>query len=134
VIFRTGHLGPNLVDLDTWSPAELPKSVLAPIRAPSTGDELLVGALCGGADGPWHKVGQSATWRRSDSLLHTFGRSAPRARTVRNGAEGLLRSRPISRLPGGTLSRRDPRACLSIGRTPKTPLVNVELKKGEDLR
>ena len=63
-------------------------------------------------------------------------RSAPEARTVRSGAKGLLlRSRPRSRLPGGTpLGRRDPRVCLGVGRPPKTPLVDVEPKRGEDLR
>jgi hypothetical protein len=57
-------------------------------------------------------------------------------RTVRDGAEGLLlRSRPRSRLPGGTPSgRRDPRVCLGVGRPFKTSLVNVEPKRGENLR
>jgi hypothetical protein len=37
-------------------------------------------------------------------------------------------------LPGGTPSgRRDPRPCLGTGRPPKTPLIDVELKIGEDL-
>jgi hypothetical protein len=36
-------------------------------------------------------------------------------------------------LPGGTLSRRrDPRVCHEIGRSPKTPLYDVESKIGED--
>jgi hypothetical protein len=30
--------------------------------------------------------------------------------------------------------RREPRVCLAVGRPHKTPLVNVELKRGEDLR
>jgi hypothetical protein len=62
--------------------------------------------------------------------LRTSGRS------VRDGAKGLLiRSRPRSRLPGETPSgRRDPRVCLGIGMPPKTPLVDVEPKRGEDLR
>jgi hypothetical protein len=69
--------------------------------------------------------------------LRTSGRSAPQARTVRDGAEGLLlrSSRPRSCLLGGTPSgRRDRRVCLGIGRPPKTPLVDVEPKSGEDLR
>jgi hypothetical protein len=75
--------------------------------------------------------------------LRTSGRSAPGlrqsvpgAQIVRDGAEGhLLCSRPRSRLPGGTpSSRRDPRVCLSIGRPPKTPLVDEEPKRGEDSR
>jgi hypothetical protein len=81
------------------------------------------------ADGPQPSAGAAPP-------LHTSGRSTPGARTVRDGAEGLLlRSRPRSCLPGGTSSgRRDPRVCLGVGRPPKTPLVDVELKKGEDLR
>jgi hypothetical protein len=68
--------------------------------------------------------------------LHTSGRSTPGARTVRDGTEGLLlRSGPRSRLSGGTPSgRRDRRVCLGVGRPPKMPLVDVEPKRGEDLR
>jgi hypothetical protein len=55
--------------------------------------------------------------------------------TVHNGVEGLLHNKPISLLPGGTLSRRrDPTVCLGIDRLPKTPLVDIEPKGGEDLR
>jgi hypothetical protein len=86
------------------------------------------GAPYGGADGPRHKAGRSSTWRRSDS-------SSVGAQKVRDGVEGLLRSRPRSRLSGGTPSgSRDPRVCLGVGRPPKTPLVDVEPKRGEDLR
>jgi hypothetical protein len=82
-----------------------------------------------GPDGP--RPGAGAT-----PPLHTFGRSAPGARTVHDGAEGLLlHSRPRSCLPGGTPSgRRDLRVCLGVGRRPKMPLVDVEPKRGEDLR
>jgi hypothetical protein len=82
-----------------------------------------------GPDGP--RPGAGAT-----PPLCTSGRSAPGAQTVRDGAEGLLpRSRPRSRLPGGTPSgRRDRRVCLGVGRPPKTPLVDVEPKRGGDLR
>jgi hypothetical protein len=68
--------------------------------------------------------------------LCLFRQSVPGARTVRDGAECLLlRSRPRSHLPEGTPSgRRDPRVCLGVGRPPKTPLVDVEPKRGEDLR
>jgi hypothetical protein len=67
------------------------------------------------------------------SSLRTSGRFTPSARTVRDDAESrLLRSRPRSRLSGGTPSgRRDHRVCLEIGRSPKTSLVDVELKRGE---
>jgi hypothetical protein len=68
--------------------------------------------------------------------LCMFGLSVHGARTVRDDAESrLLRSRPRSRLPGGTLSgRRDSRVCLGIGKPPKTPLVDVEPKRDKDLR
>jgi hypothetical protein len=52
--------------------------------------------------------------------LRTSGRSARWARTVRDGAESLLRSKPRSRLPGETPSgRRDRRVCLGVGRLPR---------------
>jgi hypothetical protein len=55
------------------------------------------------------------------------------ARTVHDGVEGLLlRNRPRSRLPGGTPSGRDPRVCLGIDKPPKTPLVDIEPKRGEE--
>jgi hypothetical protein len=59
-----------------------------------------------------------------------------RTYTVCDGAESrLLRSRSRFRLPGGTPSgRRDSRVCLGIGRPLKTPLVDVEPKRGEDSR
>jgi hypothetical protein len=52
--------------------------------------------------------------------LHASERSAPRARTVCDGAYGLLlHSRPSSRLPRGNPSgRRDPRVCLGVDRPP----------------
>jgi hypothetical protein len=64
------------------------------------------------------------------------GRSLRGAQTVHYGAKGhLLHSGPRSHLPGGTPSgRRDPRVCRVVGRRPKMPLVDVELKRGEDLR
>jgi hypothetical protein len=88
-----------------------------------------VGALYGGTDGP-----QPGT--RVVAALCMSERSVSRARTVCDGIEGLLlRSRLRSRLPGGTPSgRRDPRVCLGVGRPPKTPLVDVEPKRDENLR
>jgi hypothetical protein len=52
---------------------------------------------------------------------------------VHDAAEGhLLRSKPGSRLPGGTPSwRRDLRLCLGIDRPDETPLVDVEPKRGK---
>jgi hypothetical protein len=68
--------------------------------------------------------------------LSTSERSASGAQTVHNGTEGcLLCRRPRSHLPEGTpLERRDPRVCLGIGRPPKTLLVDVGPKRGEDSR
>jgi hypothetical protein len=64
--------------------------------------------------------------------------TVPGARTVCDDVEGrVLRShsRPRSRLPRGTPSgRRDLMMCLGVGRPPKTSLVNVKLKRGEDSR
>jgi hypothetical protein len=55
---------------------------------------------------------------------------------VCDGAESrLLHSRPRSCLPRGTPSgRRDPKVCLGIERLPKTTLVDIEPKRGEDSR
>jgi hypothetical protein len=60
-------------------------------------------------NGPRPSAGASPPLRMSK-------RSAPGAQTVHDGTEGLLlRSRPRSRLPGGTLlGRRDPRVCLGL--------------------
>jgi hypothetical protein len=82
-----------------------------------------------GSDGP--RPGAGAT-----PPLRTSRRSVLGARMVHDGAEGLLlHSRPRSRFLKGTPSgRRDCRVCLGIGRPPKTPLVDVEPKRGEDLR
>jgi hypothetical protein len=62
--------------------------------------------------------------------------TAPAAWMVHNDAEGrLFDSRPRYRLLGWTLSgRRDPQVCLGSCRPPKTPLVDVEQKRGENLR
>jgi hypothetical protein len=61
--------------------------------------------------------------------------SAPGASTVRNDTESLfLHNIPRSRLPGQIPSgKKDPRLCLGIGRPPKTHLVDIEPKRGEDL-
>jgi hypothetical protein len=110
--------------------------VLAPIRVPNTRKERLAvlsveaRMVSGtGSDSPRHGVGATPP-------LRTSGQSASGAQTVRDGTEGLLfHSRPRSRLPGGTLSgRRDRRVCLGVGRSSKTPLVDVESKRGADLR
>jgi hypothetical protein len=49
--------------------------------------------------------------------------------------KGFLCNRSRFCLSGGIPSgRRDPRVCLGIGRPPKTSLVDVESKRGKDLR
>jgi hypothetical protein len=90
---------PDFVDLQPCSPAESPKSVLASIQAPNTRkDHLTVFSAeartvrSTGPDGPRPGAGTTPP-------LRTSVRSAPRARTVRDGAEGLLlRSRTRSRM------------------------------------
>jgi hypothetical protein len=68
--------------------------------------------------------------------LRMYGRFAPGAQTVHDGAKCLLllrRSR--SHLLRGTpLGRRDPKVCLGVSRPPKTSLFDVEPKRGENLR
>jgi hypothetical protein len=105
------------------------KSVLVPIRTPITTMKTGGGALRGGADGSRSGVRRSATWRRG--LL--FLPDEPDGPRVRR--DGGVRRQRLNLAPGGTSSgRRDPRLCLGIGRTPKTPLIDVEPKKDEDLR
>jgi hypothetical protein len=53
------------MDLYVLSPAEMPKSVLAPIRAPITALRTSGGALSTGANGLRLGVGRSATWHRA---------------------------------------------------------------------
>jgi hypothetical protein len=137
VIFRTGHLRARfLVDLDTcpqWSRQKVCwcRSGRQTLERTAWRYSLRRRgrSVAQVTNGPWPGAGAIPP-------LRTTGRSAPGARTVRNGAEGLLlHSRPRSRLLGGTASgRRDRRACLSVGIPPKTPLVDVEPKRGEDLR
>jgi hypothetical protein len=53
---------------------------------------------------------------------------------VRDGAEGrLLRNRPRSHIPDAS-RRRNLRVCFGVSRSPNTPLVDIELKRCEDLR
>jgi hypothetical protein len=110
--------------------------VLAPIRVPNTGKNCL--AVLSAEARAVHSTGPDSPRPGAGATppLCTSRRSAPGARTVRDGAEGrLLRIRPRSHLPGGTpLGRGDPRVCLGIGKPPKMPLVDVDPKIGEDLR
>jgi hypothetical protein len=116
-------------------PAESPKSVLAPIRTPNTGDEPPGGTLYGGLHGP--RTGPDSP--RPDvgvaPPLCMSGRSTLGTQTVHDGTKGLFRSKSRSRLLGGTPSgRRDPRVCFDVGRPPKTPLFDIEPKRCKDLR
>jgi hypothetical protein len=76
--------------------------------------------------------------RRSGSFSAYVQTTVPGARTVCDDVEGrVLRShsRPRSHVPRGTPSRRrDLRMCLGVGRAPKTSLVDVKPKRGEDSR
>jgi hypothetical protein len=101
-------------------PTESPKSVLAPIWAPNAGTNHLAvlsteawTVRSTGTNGP--RPGTGAV-----PPLRTSVRSAPVAQTVRS--------------EGTTSRRRDSRVCLGVGRPRKTPLVDVEPKRGEDLR
>jgi hypothetical protein len=78
-------------------------------------------------------TGRPAAWAQERLLLcvRPDGLRQRLDRTERR----LLRSRPRSRLSRGTPSgRRDSRVCLNIGKSPKTSLVDVELKRDEDSR
>jgi hypothetical protein len=98
VIFGTRHLRARfLADLDTWIPSGVAKKCVGAdlganhwemnrLEVLSTEARMVRGI---GPDDP-----------RSGHRSSSFVRSAPRARTVRGGAEGrLLRSRPRSHLP-----------------------------------
>jgi hypothetical protein len=87
-----------------------------------------VGSTAGiGPDGPRPDAGATTPLRTSGpdigatTPLRTSGRSASRAWTVHDDAEGLLfRCGPRSRLRGGTPSgRRDRSVCLGVSRPPK---------------
>jgi hypothetical protein len=47
-------------------------------------------ALCGGADGPRHRAGHSATWTQERILLDTLSNGPRLGRTVRDSADGRL--------------------------------------------
>jgi hypothetical protein len=62
-----------LADPDTYSPAESPKSVLAPIWALITTMITSGGALCRGADGPQPGTGLVEREIGSNLFLNNFG-------------------------------------------------------------
>jgi hypothetical protein len=81
------------------------------------------GILCGGADGLRHDAGLMFPPDEPDD---------PRP-CVRMGDEVCWQR--LNLAPGRTPSgRRGRRPCLEIERSPKTPLTDVEPKRGEDLR
>jgi hypothetical protein len=85
---------------------------LAPIRTPITAMRTGGGALCGGADGPRPGAGARVLPDESDG---------PR---VHKGSG-------VRRLRLNFAPRRDPSG--RIDRPPKTPLIDVEPDRGEDL-
>jgi hypothetical protein len=116
-------------------PSGVPKSVLAPIRVPITAMRTDGGALCRGADGPRPEArGRDLAQGRGSCLTsRTVHAWWPNSSRVRRGG-GVRRQRldlAPRRAPSG---RRDLRLCLGIGRPPKTPLIDIEPMRGEDLR
>jgi hypothetical protein len=110
------------------SPAESPKSVLAPIWAPITVMSTDGGALCGGADG---LRARGARYDRDLTQRLGFLPDEPDGPGVRRGSG--VRPQHLDLAPGGTPSgRRDPKVCLGIGIPSKTALNDVELERGED--
>jgi hypothetical protein len=61
VILGTGHLGANLVDLDTLVPSGVAKKYVGVDLGAKHWNEPFGSALYGGADDPWPWAGQSAT-------------------------------------------------------------------------
>ena len=82
-------MGRFLADLDTYSPAESPKSMLTPFWRRQSLKRTSGGALCTGADGPRAGAGRSAALCEAAVL-------SGQARTVRGtGPDG---PRPGARL------------------------------------
>jgi hypothetical protein len=124
----------DLIGLYASSPTELPKSVLAPIRTPITPMRIGGGALCASANGPRPapdsprpSTGAGFLPDEPDGTRLMTGRST-RAQGWRSSSTA-----PKSRSREGPVGRRNPRLCLGIGRPSKTPLIDVEPERGEDL-
>jgi hypothetical protein len=64
------------MSLYVFSPAESPKSMLAPFSGAKHSTRTGGGALWSGADGPRPVAGRSATWRRARVPCLTAGRFA----------------------------------------------------------
>jgi hypothetical protein len=122
---------PAIEDRSNRSSCEVPRGVTkkcvgtdpAPITAIRTGS----GTLCGGTDDPRPRARRSTTWRRGQGFCLT-------SRTVRAcaGATEFADVAWISLLGGTPSRRRDPKVCLGINRSPKTPLNDIESERGED--
>jgi hypothetical protein len=92
-------MGRFLADLDTYSPAESPKSMLTPFGSAKYSRRTSGGALWSGADGPRHRAGRSATWREAAVLTG-------QTRTVRGtGPDGPRVRRGDGRSPAAPGSR-----------------------------
>jgi hypothetical protein len=77
-------MGRFLADLDTYSPAESPKSMLTPFQRRQSLKRTSGGVLWSGTDGPRPGAGRSATWREAAVLsgqtrtVHDIGPDGPR--------------------------------------------------------
>src|SRR5690242_16721187 len=92
-------MGRFLADLDTYSPAESPKSMLTLFRRRQSLKRIGGGALCTWADGPRAGAGRSAAWCEAAVL---FGQT----RTVRDTGPDGPRPGAGARIP-----------CLTAGRS-----------------
>jgi hypothetical protein len=79
-------MGRYLADLDTYSLAESPKSMLTPFSGAKHSTRTGGGALCTDADGPRTRAGRSATWYRGwrslldGRMVRALGPDGPRVR------------------------------------------------------
>jgi hypothetical protein len=92
-------MGRFLADLDTYSPAESPKSMLTPFRRRQSLKRTSGGALWSSTDGPRPGAGRSATWREAAAL-------SGQTRTVRGTGPDGPRPGAGARVP-----------CLTAGRS-----------------
>jgi hypothetical protein len=94
-------MGRFLADLDTYSLAESPKSMLTTFWRRQSLKRTSGGALWPGVDGPRHRAGRSATWREAEVLSGL-------ARTVRGTGPDGPRPGVQARVPCLTAGRSAP--------------------------
>jgi hypothetical protein len=82
------------------------------------GKKLFGGNLCGGTDGPWHRAGRSATWRRSGSTLHSSGRSVPKAEWSVIAQKVFSVKNPRNHPKRDSVKGESSKALLRVGRRP----------------